>query len=113
MPVVYLLSFIQLSNSAFVIPTRYKILLLLSLAAVPACAQMVDLSGIVKNNEGEALPWANVVLLPDSAIATTEADGTFAFQTRAAKKHIAVSYTGYETIRMAIELRADTMLTIT
>ncbi len=113
MPVVYLLSFIRLSNGAFVVLTRYIILLLLSLAAVPACAQMVDLSGIVKNNEGEALPWANVVLLPDSAIATTEADGTFAFQTRAAKKHIAVSYTGYETIRMAIELRADTMLTIT
>lgn len=74
-------------------------------------AQQASLSGVVKNSGGEFLPLANVLILPDSTIATAGNDGSFTVYTRKGRKEVIITYTGLETVHRRINLQADTVLT--
>lgn len=51
---------------------------------------------------------ANVLLLPDSTVVTSDADGQFHFRTTPGIKKINVSYTGFETIKTTVRIQRDT-----
>ncbi|MEX2234753.1 MAG: TonB-dependent receptor [Cyclobacteriaceae bacterium] len=73
-------------------------------------AQKASLTGVVKNAEGENLPLANVLVLPDSAIASADKDGRFVILAKKGKIEIIITYTGFETINSKIELHSDTTI---
>lgn len=81
--------------------------LLLSLVG---SSQSMAINGTVKDKAGELLPFASILLLPDSVTFFTDSKGNFAIQTLAGNKQLNVSYTGYKTIQTAFTLRRDTVI---
>jgi hypothetical protein len=75
-------------------------------------AQEATLTGIVKNHEGELLPMANVLLLPDSLMTATDAGGKFMVDADG-QIEVIISYTGYQTFHTEIHLRSDTLVFFT
>ena len=74
-------------------------------------AQQTTLSGVVKNADGELLPLANILVLPDSVIASADNEGRFTIRAQTGTKQIVITYTGFEQSRSRIFLRSDTLLT--
>jgi hypothetical protein len=87
-------------------------LILLIISPVMTRAQEATLTGIVKNHEGELLPMANIVLLPDSVIAASDAGGKFVINADG-QIELTISYTGYQTLHSEIYLRSDTLVFFT
>lgn len=79
---------------------------------VVCLSQQVTLRGAVKNSARENLPLANVLLLPDSVIVSSDNDGRFSIRTQIGLKEVIVTYTGFESLRSRINLRADSTLTV-
>jgi hypothetical protein len=74
-------------------------------------AQQLTLIGLLKDGSGGSLPLANVLLLPDSIIATADENGRIAIRTYSGLKKIIVSYTGLETIERQFCVGRDTSIT--
>lgn len=85
---------------------------LLLLFPLFAQAQQVRLKGVVKDTQGERLPFANV-LLPDSIYAPSDINGNFSTQVAAGTINIRITYTGYEILQRSLQLRRDTTVTFT
>lgn len=68
----------------------------------------VELRGEVKDESGEKLSFANVLLLPDSVIVPADYEGEFKINLTAGEKQVVISYTGFETIRSSLNLKTDT-----
>lgn len=100
---------INLSKNRFVKPVWYVLLTFLSATAF---GQEVNMQGVVLDGEAEALPLATVLLLPDSALTTTDSAGKFGLRTTVGYKEIVVSYTGFETLRHRGVMSSDTFLTL-
>lgn len=75
--------------------------------------QSITISGSVKDREGELLPFASLLLLPDSLPAFTDSKGKFSIKTRAGYKQLTVSYTGYKTDQSSFFLKRDTIIRLT
>lgn len=75
-------------------------------------SQHVQVSGVVRDNHGEALPLANIIVLPDSIIAQTNIEGLFSLKALKGDKQFFVSYTGYESFEFSFPLQKDTTITI-
>jgi hypothetical protein len=73
-------------------------------------AQDVTLSGVVKNDDGELLPLASVLLLPDSLIASADAKGEFRLRVQSGKKRFIITYTGYERLTADVLASRDTLV---
>jgi hypothetical protein len=80
--------------------------------SVVTFAQSISVRGIVRDKEGEILPLANIVVLPDSIIAQTDAKGKFQFASTTGTKQLFISYTGYEPQELTFLLKNDTTFTI-
>ena len=91
-----------------VVRILYFVLLLIS--PLFTWAQKANLTGTVESNEGELLPMANIFVLPDSLITTTDGQGKFVLRTGSGRKEIIISYTGFETLRAKIGLESDTLV---
>lgn len=76
-------------------------------------AQEVLLSGVVRNQDGDLLPMANVLVLPDSASLTTDTGGKFVVPARRGYVEVIISYTGYQTSHLDMYLRSDTLVFLT
>lgn len=81
--------------------------LLLSLAGY---GQTIIIDGTVKDKDGELLPFASILFLPDSITVFTDPKGKFSIKTQAGRKQFRVSYTGYQTIQTAFNIKADTSI---
>ncbi|MEO5599612.1 MAG: TonB-dependent receptor, partial [Cyclobacteriaceae bacterium] len=68
----------------------------------------INLNGAVKSTEGDILPMANILILPDSLIITSGTGGKFEVRISAGEKQLIISYTGYETLNARIFLQSDT-----
>ncbi len=68
----------------------------------------INLNGAVKSTEGDILPMANILILPDSLIITSGMGGKFEVRISAGEKQLIISYTGYETLNATIFLQSDT-----
>lgn len=75
-------------------------------------AQSYAIKGSVKDQTGETLPASSVILLPDSLIISSGAQGEFAFQSTPGEKKIIVSYTGFKTFEWSFILKRDTSLAV-
>lgn len=90
---------------------RHFILLLIfpiSVLAQPAAT----LKGRVGEPNGEHLPFANVLLLPDSTLFSATAEGKFSVITKAGAKQIVVSFTGYQSVQLSLLIKNDTSISI-
>ena len=85
---------------------------LVLVSSVTVLAQDVTILGSVKNSAGELLPFATVLLLPDSTIASADLQGTFRLASGPGHKRVVISYTGFETLTTALYIRNDTTVTM-
>lgn len=81
-------------------------------SSIMGVAQGITVKGIVKDNDGNKLPQANILVTPDSIQIITDASGRFNFKSSSGKKTVTISYTGYETFTSAFSLRKDTVIRI-
>lgn len=90
-----------------------KILCFIFLFIIPLAmvAQQTTLKGVVKNTDGENLPLANILILPDSVILSAGLEGKFAVKMNSGKKQVIITYTGFETLISTIFLQSDTTIT--
>ena len=75
-------------------------------------AQQVALDGLVKSEDGESLPVASVLLLPDSIVTSSDSRGAFRVYASPGHKRIIITYTGFETLTTALYLKGDTSATL-
>lgn len=64
----------------------------------------------MQDQNGEALPAASIVILPDSIILNSDTQGKFEANMSSGQKYLRVSYTGFEVSNLAFELKRDTFL---
>lgn len=91
----------------------YKVyfrLTIVLLCVLPLNVLAQRVSGEVRDQKGEALPAASIVVLPDSTIFTTDENGKFSFKLSDGRKQLSISYTGFESFNIAIDPRNDTTL---
>lgn len=70
--------------------------------------QEIRVKGTVQDSEGEVLPFANILVLPDSVIAPANGEGEFLLMLMPGKKNIVVSYAGYDVARFDFNSKKDT-----
>lgn len=70
------------------------------------------ISGVVHDQNGDPLPSASIIVLPDSSIHTTDAAGRFSVTPLRAKTLLKISYTGFQSVEASFDLTGDTVLTI-
>lgn len=87
------------------------LLFLLFLCPLALYSQTVKLEGIVKDIDGERLPFANVLILPDSTIVPVDENGYFSKKVMPGAKNIRITYTGTEVFRSTLVLQNDTAIT--
>ena len=78
---------------------------------VPFCLPaQVTIRGIVKDKTSEKLSHANIFVLPDSAIALSDSDGKFMVRIAPGHKQISVSFIGYQSLLLDVQVLHDTTL---
>lgn len=81
----------------------------LTLTHLPARENSREVTGYVKSADGEALPYANIVIKNTTTGCTSGLDGKFSLQLpRAGTYTLVVHYTGFEPVEKPITLRSDT-----
>jgi hypothetical protein len=65
-------------------------------------AQHITVEGIVRDEDGEPLPYATVLVMPDSAVVATDASGRFRVSVGQGEKEVIISYTGFETLNRKV-----------
>jgi hypothetical protein len=73
-------------------------------------AQQLSIKGVVRDNTGELLPFAHVIITPDSATAITDEKGKFSVKASRGLKLVLISYTGYHQLAIQFSLKGDTIL---
>lgn len=64
----------------------------------------------MQDQNGEALPAASIVILPDSIILNSDTQGKFEANLSSGQKYVRISYTGFEVSNLAFELNRDTFV---
>ena len=72
--------------------------------------QDVEIKGLIRDAFGEPLALANVRILPDSVLTSSDADGAFAVRMKGGTKNILLSFTGFETVTSICDIHRDTTL---
>jgi hypothetical protein len=75
-------------------------------------AQTVAIRGEVRDRDGEKLPSANVLMLPDSVIVSTGIDGQFSATLKSGAKKVGISYTGYAPLWISFDAKRDTAVSL-
>jgi outer membrane receptor protein involved in Fe transport len=73
-------------------------------------SQTVTVNGSVSDRFGELLPLASMIILPDSVILNADIDGHFSVSFSPGLKQFNLSYTGYQSLQMTVEVLKDTLL---
>jgi hypothetical protein len=89
-----------------------KPFLLLAFAILPFISkgQDVEIKGIIRDTFGQPLLRANVRILPDSVLVTSEPDGSFAISVRAGQKDFLITFMGFESLTASHDIHQDTTL---
>lgn len=72
--------------------------------------QTLQVSGVVKDQEGKKLPLANILFLPDSLVVSSDKEGNFSTKILPGSKEIRISYTGFEVFQEKFLLSKDTAI---
>lgn len=73
-----------------------------------AAAQHATVSGSVRDKNGETLPLAHIILLPDSVTSIADTNGFFFLSVPLGPKQFIISYTGYQSLQRSFILKKDT-----
>jgi len=73
-------------------------------------AQQHRVSGVVLDRDGNRLPLAYVFISPDSVTTVTDDAGRFSARVTAGRKHLRVSFIGYDILRRSLFVKRDTTL---
>ena len=76
-----------------------------------AAGQHVSVNGSVRDKNGDSLPLAHIILLPDSISAAADVDGKFSISATRGVKQFIISYTGYQALQLSFTLKNDTTIT--
>lgn len=68
------------------------------------------LQGIVRDQDGEQLPFAHIFIIPDSITTATDDAGAFAVRLPRGEKRLQISYVGYSVLSIDLVLNRDTIL---
>ena len=71
-------------------------------------AQTISIIGVVKDSNSEKLPYAHVVILPDSIVSLSDVNGNFRMKVKPGLLTVQVSFTGYKTQIKSFTAKADT-----
>lgn len=71
------------------------------------------MKGIVKEKTGDILPFANMLILPDSLTVSAAEDGKFSTKIYRGPKRFLISYTGFQTREFVVDIKRDTTLSFT
>ncbi len=72
--------------------------------------QLISIQGNVKDASLEILPFAHIMILPDTLVALSDEKGNFSLKVKPGEKIIQVSYTGYETDTHSLIVNSDTTI---
>lgn len=86
-------------------------ILILCLSPLISIAQIAELKGIVRDKQGDFLPMAHIMVLPDSLTAIADLDGTFQLRMPHGEKQVIISYTGYQVLTTTVNVQGDISLT--
>lgn len=73
-------------------------------------AQNVEVKGIIRDVAGELLSFANIIILPDSILASSDTHGSYSALVATGSKTLLVSYVGFESITTIKEIYRDTIV---
>jgi outer membrane receptor for ferrienterochelin and colicin len=86
--------------------------ILLAILTSSAWAQKIEIKGVVRDQSGERLPQAYVVILPDSITVPSNSSGHFSAKILPGKKDIRVSYIGFENTQLNVQIHKDTTIQV-
>lgn len=73
-------------------------------------AQGIEIRGTIRDAQGEKLPLANLIIFPDSVLASSDVTGSYSARVHSGLKTLRLSYTGYEPFVTSGEILGDTTL---
>jgi hypothetical protein len=82
------------------------------LMPVRLVAQDLVVKGVIRDDKGQRLPQAHIIVMPDSIFSITNTEGQFIIQTTKGEKQIQVSYVGFEIFNTTITLKKDTTFSV-
>lgn len=85
---------------------------MLMLTPVQLVAQDVVVKGVIRDDKGQRLPQAHIIVMPDSIFSITNTEGQFIIQTTTGEKQIQVSYVGFEIFSKTVVLKKDTIFSV-
>jgi len=71
-------------------------------------SQTISIKGVVKDPDSDKLPYAHVVIFPDSIVSLSDENGNFRMNIKPGPLTIQVSFTGYKTQIKSFTARRDT-----
>jgi hypothetical protein len=77
---------------------------------VAAYAQQATVRGTVRDKNGEFLPLAHIIVLPDSLTAVADSNGKFSITLPKGAKRMVISYTGYDLFNSELKVNGDTTI---
>jgi hypothetical protein len=83
--------------------------ILLLYSPLALMAQTVLIKGVVKEQSGGKLPLANILILPDSLTVSASDDGAFSTRLFRGDKNFIISYTGFQTLEVRVNIQHDTI----
>jgi hypothetical protein len=86
------------------------LLILLSLGA--ASQNVFNLSGTIKDDQGESLPGATILISGTTKGASTDEKGEFSFRLNEGNYSLEFSFIGYTTVKKTIKLDKDQKITV-
>lgn len=88
----------------------YWVLCLVVIMPMALRGQQASVDGVVRSDGGESLPHANIVIFPDSILASADVQGSFSARVRPGPKTFVVSFAGFETLATTREITKDSSL---
>lgn len=82
------------------------------LTPVRLVAQDLVVKGVIRDDKGQRLPQAHIIVMPDSIFSITNTEGQFIIQTTKGEKQIQASYVGFEIFNKTIILKKDTIFSV-
>jgi len=73
-------------------------------------SQAVSIQGTVSDSSAEKLPFAHIVILPDSVVSLSDEKGNFSLKVKPGPLTVQVSYTGYRTHVQSLMVTHDTTI---
>lgn len=90
----------------------HRIVFVFLLFPLTGWGQLISIKGNVKDTNLAILPFAHIMILPDTLVALSDEKGNFSLKVKPGAIKIQVSYTGYETNTQSLIVNSDTTVSV-